>query len=256
MKKPWSAEIEKYREPASWECKDIPVDIVLTIIDHESRGKPGLQAKAKCKSAVLPSVTGTEWKVDRALGLMQVIPPNIVSWNENPNHERVFIEDMIGNDERAIRLQIRLGCWIYASTIAGLHKNFPSVFTVTSAAQADPNLIRLSFVAYLMGVGGLSEKLEQLQKQGKPLTFEQLRANFPNWGKNKQGKWINRPIHYGETAWNAYAAHAGGEKIATTPPTLGDKIGNAWKGGGWLLIPVAAAFLWAMSGRKKGGEEK
>lgn len=251
MKKPWPSNIEKYREVVSWECKDIPVDIILAIINHESGGKSGLQAKVKCKSALLPSVTGTEWKVDRALGLMQVIPPNVASWNENPSHEKVYVEDMIGNDERAIRLQIRLGCWIYASTIAGIHKFFPETFTTTSAADADPNLIRLSFMAYAVGVGALKEKLDTLKKQGKPLTFEQIKANFPNWGKNAQGKWINRPIHYAETVWNAYAAHAGGEKISTTPPSLGDKIGNAVKGGGWLLIPLAAAFLWAMSGRNK-----
>jgi hypothetical protein len=253
--KTWSSNIERYREVVSWECKDIPVDLVLAIINHESGGKAGLQATVKCKSAVLPSVTGTNWTVNHALGLMQVIPPNIVSWNENPNHEQVYVEDMIGDDERAIRLQIRIGCWIFASCVAGLHQFFPTEFPTTSAADATDNHLQCSLCAYAVGTGAVRDKLAELASQGKPLTFKQLGVSFPDWGKNqKTGKWINRPIHYAEIVWNQYAAHSDGTKIDTEAPSLGKKIGKVWNGGGWLLIPAAAALLWAMSGRK--GEPK
>jgi hypothetical protein len=243
----WPKHIEQYREYSSWECKDLPVDLVLAVIEHESGGIAGDQAKVKCKAAILPTVGGGKINVNRALGLMQVIPPNIAAWNEQGG-EQVFFEDMTGSDERAIRLQIRLGCWILASSFRGLNKFFPAVFPTASGGEADPNQVQCALVGYAVGVGALREKFDALKAEGKPLTYAQLRVSFPNWGKSKKtGKWINRPLHYAEVVWNEYAKHIGGKKIDTKPPGLKDKVVKAWASGGWLLIPVAAAALWAMS---------
>lgn len=244
---PWPKYIERYREYVSWECKDLPVDLVLAVIEHESGGVAGKQAEKKCKAAILPTAGGGQINVNRALGLMQVIPPNIAAWNEQGGVQVLF-EDMTGNDERAIRLQIRLGCWILASSFKGINKFYPEVFPTASGGNADPNNVQCALIGYAVGVGALREKFDALKAEGKQLTYQQLRISFPDWGKSpKTGKWINRPLLYANVVWNEYAKHIGGKKIDTQPSGLKDKTIKALSGGGWLLIPIAAATFWAMS---------
>jgi hypothetical protein len=102
-------------------------------------------------------------------------------------------------------------------------------------------------VGYAVGAGALRKKLDQLQKEGKPLTYGQLTNSFPTWGQQSEtGKWINRPLHYASVVWDQYAKHATGKKLETTPPGIAARIGKAWKGGGWLVIPLIGAVLWSL----------
>lgn len=243
----WPPNIEKYRTYVEWECKDLPPDLMLAVIQHESGGVAGAIGKGETKWGSIPSTNSQSGKVNvnHALGLCQVIPPNVESWNENPNNETVYLEDMTGTDERAIRLQIRLGCWIMASGFHGLSKFYPENF-VSSGKDSNANEIRLALVAYAIGIGALKEKLDQLKAEGKALTYEQLAESFPDWGKSSSGKWVNRPLFYARNVWDKYAEATGGTK---TPAS--SKVGKVWAKGGWIVVPLAMAFIWAFVKREK-----
>ena len=212
-------------------------------MQHESGGVPGREGGVGTKCGMLPTASGGQVEICRALGLMQIHPRTVASWNEHGN-ETAFVEDMTGDDERAIRLQIRIGCWYLAACVAGLHKYYSKSFPAVSASQADQNQIQCALIGYAVGLGALRQKLDQLKEENKPLTYEQLVKSFPNWGKSqKTGKWINRPLHYAAVVWDQYAKNATGDTLSTTPPGLVARIGKAWNGGGWLLVPIAAAVL-------------
>ena len=204
---PWPNQIERWRQFVKWECKDLAPDLVLAIIRKESGGIPGLIATASCKPWQIPSIAGGYITFNHALGLMQVVPRTIASYNQSTTTDRVYFEDMKGQEERAARLQIRVGCAVYASAILNLHQYDPLTFKAATPATADPNHLILALVGYRMGSGALRKKLDKLKALGKPLTFEALAATFPNWGQNQQGEWINRPIYYTQTVWDASINH-------------------------------------------------
>lgn len=245
----WPKKIERWREPVGWECKDLPPDLVLAVLQHESGGTPGREGSRGTKCGMLPTASGGQVEVCRALGLMQIHPRTVASWNEHGD-EIAYLEDMTGDDERAIRMQIRLGCWYLAACVAGLHKFDSKAFPSVSAAKAGQNQLQCALIGYAVGLGALKEKLEQLRSENKPLTYEQLVKSFPEWGKSKKtGEWINRPLHYSAVVWDQYAKNATGGTISTTPPGLIARIGKAWNGGGWLLVPIVGAVLWGLGKR-------
>ena len=204
---PWPTQIERWRQFVSWECKDLAPDLILAIIRQESGGSPGLIATASCKPWPIPSVSGGMVTFNHAMGLMQVVPRTLASYNDRHPGEIVYFEEMKGTGERAARLQIRVGCAVYASAIRNLHLYDPQTFKGATPATADPNQLMLAIVGYRMGSGALRKKLNKLRELGKPLTFEALAATFPNWGMGAEGQWINRPIHYTQTVWNSAINH-------------------------------------------------
>jgi len=245
----WPKKIDRWREPVGWECKDLPPDLVLSVLQHESGGTPGREGNRGTKCGILPTASGGKVEVCRALGLMQIHPRTVASWNEHGD-EIAYLEDMTGDDERAIRIQIRIGCWYLAACVAGLHKFDSTAFPAVSASKANQNQLQCALIGYAVGLGALKEKLEQLRSENKPLTYEQLVKSFPDWGKSKKtGKWINRPLHYAAVVWDQYALNATGGTISTIPPGLISRIGKAWNGGGWLLVPIVGAVLWSWGKR-------
>ena len=214
---PWPHQIERWRQFVLWECKDVYPDLVLAIIKKESGGIPGLVAGASCKPWPIPLAGGGTITYNHALGLMQIVPRTIASYNERHPDEIVYYEDMKGQDERAARLQIRVGCAVYASAVNALFRYDPRIFPAPSPGNATVEQLKLALVAYRMGFGALRKKLDKLRELGKPLTFESLANTFPNWGMNEQGQWINRPIFYTSTLWDAAINH-GMQPGEPTPP--------------------------------------
>lgn len=264
----WANQIEQWRQFAIWEGRDIPPDLLLSIIAHESGGRAGAQANISCKAGELPKMDGSTIEVNKALGLTQCIPAVIEGYNQN-FPETAFYEDMIGDGERAARLQIRIGAWIYAANVRQLHNYDPVSFPGATPGRASPEQLKLALVAYAIGFGaksgpggkGLKPKLDELKARGLPLTLENIAAVFPNWGKRPDSEtWINRPVHYARTVWGNYQKHGTGAAGASAPrnprglpdfPTIekaAQKIKSDWP---WLLIAAAVAYFWASS--KKGG---
>jgi len=210
MTRQWPPHIERWRQYAQWECKDIPVDLVLAIIAHESGGRAGTEAERPCKPDTLPTDGGGQIVVNHAMGLMQVIPSNVTAWNQNKKPVITY-QDMTGKDERAVRLQIRIGCSIFASYVHKLHQFDPVVFPGTSPGTAHENQLSLALVAYAIGPGkpggkrGLIPKLEQLKANNKPMNLTALSKAFPKWGYSEQSqRWTNRPVQYGHSVWAKY----------------------------------------------------
>lgn len=213
---PWPNQIERWRQYVLWECRDLAPDLILAIIKKESAGIPGLVASASCSPYPIPLSSGGSITFNHALGLMQIVPRTIASYNSSHPQDIVYYEDMKSKDERAARLQIRVGCAVFASAVRNLHLYDPSVFPGSTPGNATPNQLILALVAYRMGSAALSKRLDKLKQMGKPLTFEALANTFPNWGQNAQGEWINRPIHYAQTVWKTALNH--GMEPGEPPP--------------------------------------
>lgn len=213
---PWNPQIERWRQFVQWECKDIQPDLMLAIIRQESGGIPGLVATAFCKPGPIPKEQGGFIIFDHALGLMQIVPLTIASYNERHPSDIVYFEDMKGQDERAARLQIRVGCAVYASAVRNLYLYDPQTFPGESPGSANADQLILALVGYRMGTNALRKKLDGLKAQGKPLSYESLQNTFPGWGGE-----INRVYHYTSTVWDNAVNHGfdPGAPIPTPPPT-------------------------------------
>ena len=239
---PWKERIERHRQIVEWETKDIPPDLMLAIIEHESNGTIGREGSRGTKCAMVPIWGGGEVQVCRAYGLTQLHPRTVISWNK-VRDPTVYWEDISGKDERAARLQVRLGAWYFAHSVKALHQYDPKAFPENSAALADANQLKLALMAYARGWGALKEKLGKLREAGEPLTADQIARSFPNWGRRKDGTWINRPVHYATTVWERYlknqtaspSSSDGGPKL---PGLLPSKDGS-----GGLIVPIGAMAL-------------
>jgi len=215
----WPANVERWRQYVLWECKDIPPDLVLSIINHESGGLPGLKSTGTTAANV--EISGSPGKVNRALGLMQCTSVTVQWYNDKGRGtgEPVTYDDMTGSSERACRQQIRVGCALYAAQVAQLHRFDPSTFPSRSAANATPDQLKFALVAYAIGGGwqadgpdgkGLKPRLIGLQNAGLPLTFQNLASYNPLWGKSPDPErgWINRPIQMARNTYSHFEVNA------------------------------------------------
>lgn len=247
----WPKKIELLRRYVEWECKNIPPDLVLAIIKQESGGVPGIVAKVACKCGNVPSVVGDEIEVCNAVGLLQTIPATISFYNQSAQGKDVAtIEDMVGHDDRAKRMQIRVGCKYLAYVNHYLFTNYPSACPERSLANADDNQIAIVLTGYNMGNGAIGKKLQQLIDKNISPTWSNIKKYFSDWGKNKNGKWINRPIKYGTDVLNAYRANRSGSYTGSKPSDIiyraKDTVQNN-KGGAIALIFFFAATGFAVN---------
>lgn len=198
--------VESLRGFVLCECRDIPPDLVLSIIRHESAGIIGRPGKGHIRSpGIVFDVNGVPHDIDVALGLMQTIPATIQGYNSDvPADERATLEDMTGTDERAARLQIRVGCRFLAGCNQYLHKKFPDACPAQSLSTATDDQIGIVLTAYAVGPGNTAKKLQKLIELGKKPTFSNLQIEFPTWGQNSDGRWINRPLLYAQTVLKWY----------------------------------------------------
>lgn len=287
----WPAKIERWRQYVNWECKDVPPDLVLSIISHESGGIPGRQSGSTTKSN--EPITGSDGPVNHALGLMQCTSSTINWYNERKGAgDPATYQDMTGNDERSCRQQIRVGCALFAAQVAQVHKFDPVTFPSRSPANATPDQLQFAIVAYAIGGGweasgpggrGLKPRLIQLQNAGLPLTFQNLTSYNPLWGKspNPELGWINRPIQAARKIYSHFEAAARkgppGAPGAPSKPGQLAKVGTPttpqpWhsmteiaaqdKGGSvtefiknnwWILLALAAAIFVKSKGEDIGG---
>lgn len=256
---PWPANIEQWRKYAIWEGRDIPADLILAIIQHESGGTAGRLSNQTTKSATIERMDGSTIDFNKAMGLMQVIPPNVASWNAQAA-DKAFFEDMTGASERAARLQIRLGAWIFAANVRLLHDFDSAIFPGVSPGNATEEQLKLALVSYAIGFGNLKPRLEALKNQGLALTLKNLVLSFPKWGySEKKEQWINRPLHYASIVWDRMTKHGTPAKPAiafpSNPLSLPDlasiKGAAATLKDNWFWIAIAAVVA-LIFGSKKG----
>lgn len=243
----WQKRIEQWRPFVSWECKDIPPDLVLAVIRNESNGVAGLAAGRASKSRdYIPTVDGGQRYVDRAYGLMQTVPVTVLGYNKHeqakPGFDPITLatwEDISGTDERAARIQIRAGCYYLALANHLIHQAHPEAAPAASLSSASLDQIRIVLTGYAVGAGATIEKLNQLAEQGKPLTFASLATSFPDWG----GK-HNRPIYYANKVSGYYTENKNGSYTGKEPGGLLARL-KGKNGTGFIVLPVLAALAFA-----------
>jgi soluble lytic murein transglycosylase-like protein len=231
-----------------WECKDIPPDLVLAIIKHESGGNPGIAARVPCRCGMLPTTGGGQVEICNALGLMQTIPATIAWYNESaPDADKATIEDMTGSDERAIRLQIRVGCKFLAHANYYLHQRFPETMPERSLANAKDDQIKLALTGYAVGNGATAKKMAAAIDQDKAPTFANIQRLFPKWGQNAAGQWVNRPLKYANDVTTNFQANRSGSFVGTKPSDLLARVKVGDKGGILALALCLTAAGWAVN---------
>jgi hypothetical protein len=158
---------------------------------------------------------------------------------------------MIGTSERAARLQIRCGAWVFARAINALYRYDPKQFPAPTPGKADNEQIKLALVAYAIGSAALKEKLDILKSNKAPLTHAELGRYFPNWGMSEDGQWTNRPLHYAQTVstlWRDKADPRHSHGQASMPRGPSPQLSEA--GSPLLLLAAMLALRWYFKRRE------
>ncbi len=178
----FSPKVERWRELVQRRSESIPVDLVLSIIYQESRGTPGAIGRGAPRGATLQRDDGSTIHANHALGIMQVIPPNISS--------DVTYEDMTGSDLNSVNIQISEGMDILRGAFRSLNRMNPTRFPWPNGPLTNEQTL-LGTAAYVYGIGRVRRALEALREDGRPQTWRAIKSRWPNWGEPK-----NKPIRY------------------------------------------------------------
>jgi len=245
----WPKRIQNLKPFVLVECKDIPPDLVLAIIKHESAGYIGRIAGTKCKSGMLPDVNGNTHVLNHAMGLMQVIPATVQWYNQTaPSNDQATVEDMTGKDERAARLQIRIGCMFLAFANKYLHDRHPKAAPAASLSEAKDDQIALVVTAYAVGHGATSKKLTAVKAAGLAPNYANIKRKFPTWGKNSAGKWINRPLAFADVIVKWYNQNKSGSFNTTPGKELAQRAVEGVQGrGAFAVILFVAGAGWMLA---------
>lgn len=163
----------------------MPVDLVLSTIENESKGK-----------------VGTVNTGSGASGIMQVRPATLDTYNANNKSAKVTLAQLRGTSSAAARAQIRVGLWVlnhYWKKVRGWYQKYqaePPAF-IDQALFGDSS--------YLLGWGNVKPKMDQLLAAKKPVEWTVCASTWPGWGGLS-----NRPIGRGQEIWNRYI-QAGGD---------------------------------------------
>lgn len=224
-------QVERWRYLATREAGGIPVDLVLGIIWHESGGRPGAIGRGKTKCAMVPSASGAR-RVCRALGLMQVVPRNVASWNKQRPGQLATYERMTGTSTAAARKQIQLGVVILRGCLAWLKGyGFP---WPTRDFKRDH--VQIALMVYAWGQGNMGPYLDQLRSEGRPITAAEIASRWPTLGQPK-----NQPLRYSRRVWKK--THDAGVAGAPAKETKPDSMG-------WGILAIAAMVAIATSRKR------
>lgn len=237
----WPTKIENLRKYVCWECREIPPDLVLAIIQHESGGRIGVMGKGHTKCGKIPDINGNDREVCVAMGLMQCIADTVSGYNKNQTDSNMAtFEDMTGTDERAARIQIRVGCWFLAQANKRLHREFPDVFPAIDLSRAKNDQIAMVLTGYAVGPGNTAKKIQALQDKGVKPSFSALKKHFPDWGKSGD-KWINNPLAYADATISQFAANRVDKPFPTSPGDLVARVKKKIDGRGMIFIAAVLA---------------
>lgn len=248
----WPPRIERLRSIVEWESRGFDPDLILAIIKQESGGIIGRKGTT-VKPWEIPTLASGVITYNRALGLMQVVPRTIASYNNRHPNAPAYFEQMSGETEADARIQVRVGCEILDHEIGSLHKYDSGAFPCTTPHNVNTNQLLCAILAYRMGFGALRKKLNKLKERGLALTYDNIKNEFPKWGLNQEsGQWVNRPIHYTETIWTAALNHGmddGGGFVNPPGPDLPET--EIAGGGGAIALVVAVVVGLLLLGSKR-----
>jgi hypothetical protein len=190
----------------------LPVKLVLSVIDVESRGKPGL---VNPKSG--------------ASGLMQVMP--VVVRDFNKHHSMKYtMADM--RDPQNPLAQIRVGVWILGQFWKGAYRYLLSRLPTVPMDE----LMRIADLFYVAGPGATRKKLDKLSTP----TFSAIAERWPKWNALPHTIRVQNRVSESETKFDLAAISnwlSNGKKGSLDDP-LTKKQGAAI-----ALIILALAYL-------------
>lgn len=134
----------------------LPRDLILAVIDVESRGKAGL----------LNPKSG-------ASGLMQVMPGTLADYNERHPNEPVSLAELRSSSATAAVKQIRVGISVLSSFWRG-------AYNYLSDRWSNVPIDELAHVADLFFVAGPGATRQRLNMMPNP-TWAAIQARFPKW---------------------------------------------------------------------------
>lgn len=236
------AKVERWRPLVLELAPDLPAELVLGIIWHESGGTPGILSKGTTKPALVPTAAGVDKKATHAFGLMQVIPKNVAGWNEEHPDQIATWELMGGTSETAARMQVRLGLWILRDSLSWLNRNYGFPWP---AGAASDDQIKIGLMIYAWGARNVGPYLEQLKNEGAPVTASEIATRWPTMGAPK-----NAPVKFSQRVWNKAFGGAGGGSPAVPSPTPSPTRDTGTGAGAALFLVGLAA--WYFSRAKKG----
>jgi len=231
----WAPRIERWRSVVHGVAPDLPVELILGIIWHESRGDAGAIGKGSTKPAVIPSSSGP-MKINHALGLMQVVPKNIAGWNAEFPKKIATWEQLTSSSVAGGRKQIMLGAEILRGAVAWVTNRYrvPEI-----AGNPNANLYRIALMVYAWGQGNMRPYLDQLQEEIGYISLQEIAARWPDLGAPK-----NHPVQFSNRVWKK--AYSGGPPPSKPIKVIQPKKKSSRAGLGLLAL---AGLVWATTRR-------
>lgn len=134
----------------------LPRDLILAVIDVESRGAPGI---TNPKSG--------------AAGLLQVMPGTLDSYNQAHPSAPVSLDELRSSAAVAAVKQIRVGLWVLASYWKSAYRYLAKRLSTVPIDE----LSRIADLFYVAGPGATRHRLDKLSTP----SWGGLQAAFPNW---------------------------------------------------------------------------
>jgi hypothetical protein len=134
----------------------LPRDLILAVIDVESRGAPGI---TNPKSG--------------ASGLMQVMPGTLESYNQAHPTTPVSLEELRSSSAVAAVKQIRVGLWVVSTYWRGAYRYLASRLSTVPIDE----LSRIADLFYVAGPGATRRRLDKLSVP----SWAGVQAAFPTW---------------------------------------------------------------------------
>jgi hypothetical protein len=161
--------------------------VVLAIIDNESGGVIGQKAHQNTGiSKTFPIKSGGVVTINKAFGLMQVIPINIEAF-ANAYKTTIYFEDFAGTSIEAAKIQIKMGVWVLKNMVRYMKPYVDALGKQPLTKDA----ISFVLMAYAIGQKPVKDLVSEMKSKGLPLTLELAEKTNPDMGKP-----LNKPFFY------------------------------------------------------------
>lgn len=162
--------VERWRSLAARVAPDLPVGLILAVIQRESGGVPGDVSR-----------TGD-------YGLMQTKLVHLIGWNRAHPHNQITKENLRGTSRDDAEKQIKLGVGYLRTCLNTVHRWNPARWPWSNVAPPDKlqlDQLMYSDLCYKQGIAGTRRKRAAAIRAGYPDTFQGMERFAPGWGPGK-----------------------------------------------------------------------
>lgn len=223
------APIERWRALASRIAPDLDVRQILGVIQRESFGAAGTLGSSG------------------DLGLMQVAPGTLDSYNKTHPNAQITRAQMLGTSPEDAAAQIRAGSTYLRSCLKNARALLGTARAPWPSAPASDEQILFSDLAYGCGFGALKAYRAAVLRTGAPDTFEALAAAAPGPPSLTNPRHRIPPRKFAHARAVLYLTRNDGEP-GTPPPRIATREPEPraeTSGAPLLMLAAAAAFFFA-----------